>query len=296
MSQSSSLKRKQATISSFFAKSTPPGPSNGTGAKKSQPTSRPKTKKTTTLEPPPSSPPVIDTDTRDGDGDYEEEEEEEEEEDEEDEEEIVQPSRKRVRSNGMLGGMPSSELGDPTLNLNATLPGERTPTSSARTERFRFQSSPVKGAANDSVTEEKGDGVEMSDGERRMKEALHQKFVRRLGGPDCLPSLDVSRPNDGDAAESGAESDEEEAPAPPPAKGRGGRKTASKLTPMERQVIDIKKRHMDTILVVEVGYKFRFFGEDARVAARELSIVCIPGKLRFDERGCLLSLGLLSDK
>lgn len=56
------------------------------------------------------------------------------------------------------------------------------------------------------------------------------------------------------------------------------------MTPLEKQVIDIKKKHMDTVLVVEVGYKFRFFGEDARIAAKELSIFCIPGKLRFDER------------
>jgi len=41
---------------------------------------------------------------------------------------------------------------------------------------------------------------------------------------------------------------------------------------------------MDTLLIVEVGYKFKFFGEDARTAAKELSIVCIPGKFRYDER------------
>jgi len=41
---------------------------------------------------------------------------------------------------------------------------------------------------------------------------------------------------------------------------------------------------MDAILIVEVGYKFKFFGEDARIAAKELGIVCIPGKFRFDER------------
>lgn len=267
MSQSSSLKRKQPTISSFFAKSTPPGSANGAGARKpSQPT-RPAIEKTSE---PPSSPPVDTTDTHDGDEDYEDA-------GDEDEDDIVQPSRKRVRSDAI--GMPSSELGDPSLN--ATVPIDRTPTSSARTERFRFQSSPVKGQAGN-AGENGADNTEISEGERRRKEALHQKFVRRLGGPDCLPSLDFV-PNDGASAE-GAESDEEEAPAPPPTKGRGARKTASKLTPMERQVIDIKKGHIDTILVVEVGYKFRFFGEDARIAARELSIVCIPGKLRFDER------------
>ncbi|RMZ82962.1 hypothetical protein DV737_g1773, partial [Chaetothyriales sp. CBS 132003] len=50
-----------------------------------------------------------------------------------------------------------------------------------------------------------------------------------------------------------------------------------------KQIIDIKSKHMDTLLVIEVGYKFRFFGEDARVAAKELNIMCIPGKYRYDE-------------
>jgi DNA mismatch repair protein MSH3 len=53
---------------------------------------------------------------------------------------------------------------------------------------------------------------------------------------------------------------------------------------MELQVLDIKRKHMDTLLIIEVGYKFRFFGEDARIAAKELGIVCIPGRFRYDER------------
>jgi DNA mismatch repair protein MSH3 len=53
---------------------------------------------------------------------------------------------------------------------------------------------------------------------------------------------------------------------------------------MELQILDIKRKHMDTLLIVEVGYKFKFYGEDARTAAKELSIVCIPGKYRYDER------------
>jgi hypothetical protein len=53
---------------------------------------------------------------------------------------------------------------------------------------------------------------------------------------------------------------------------------------MELQMLEIKRKHMDAILIVEVGYKFKFFGEDARIAAKELGIVCIPGKFRFDER------------
>ncbi|CAI4216143.1 unnamed protein product [Parascedosporium putredinis] len=88
------------------------------------------------------------------------------------------------------------------------------------------------------------------------------------------------------ADEDGGEEDgeEDEAPPPPP-KGKktakGGK--ANKLTPMETQFLDIKRKHMDTVLIMEVGYKFRFLGEDARIASKELSIVCIPGKLRYDE-------------
>ncbi|KAF6232361.1 hypothetical protein HO173_009466 [Letharia columbiana] len=66
-------------------------------------------------------------------------------------------------------------------------------------------------------------------------------------------------------------------------KGVTAKKGASKLTPMEKQFLDIKRKHLDTLMIMEVGYKFKFWGEDARVAAKELSIVCIPGKFRFDE-------------
>ncbi|KAG5458576.1 MAG: hypothetical protein BJ554DRAFT_1173 [Olpidium bornovanus] len=50
-------------------------------------------------------------------------------------------------------------------------------------------------------------------------------------------------------------------------------------TPLENQVIEIKKKNRDVLLVwtfiVEVGYKFRFFGEDAQIASRSLNIMCI---------------------
>ncbi|KAJ2666992.1 Mismatch repair protein msh3 [Coemansia sp. RSA 1199] len=47
-----------------------------------------------------------------------------------------------------------------------------------------------------------------------------------------------------------------------------------KYTPLETQVLDAKKLHPDMLLAVEVGYKFRFFGEDARIASRVLGIMC----------------------
>lgn len=46
-----------------------------------------------------------------------------------------------------------------------------------------------------------------------------------------------------------------------------------KLTPLEQQVADIKNKQPDVLLFVECGYKYRFFGNDAEIAAKELNII-----------------------
>ena len=43
-------------------------------------------------------------------------------------------------------------------------------------------------------------------------------------------------------------------------------------TPLERQVVDIKRQHADLFLFVECGYKYRFFGNDAEVFS--VTILC----------------------
>ncbi|KAJ1906678.1 Mismatch repair protein msh3 [Coemansia sp. IMI 209127] len=52
------------------------------------------------------------------------------------------------------------------------------------------------------------------------------------------------------------------------------RNKGTKYTPLEIQVIEAKEQHPDMLLAVEVGYKYRFFGEDARIASRVLGIMC----------------------
>lgn len=198
---------------------------------------------------------------------------------------IVVPTAKRTKRNEVRS---EDETEPPAqIALPRTEKTEKTPTlnSSQRTELFRFASSPVA-----APEKEETQGSDEEERERRkQREKLHKQFVQKLGGPDCLIGIGRHAVNETSlAADEAGEGDEEEEPAPaPPAKGKAtAKKGASKLTPMERQVIQIKQKHMDAILVVEVGYKFRFFGEDARVAAKELNIVCIPGKFRFDERKC----------
>ncbi|XP_037228598.1 DNA mismatch repair protein Msh3 isoform X3 [Falco rusticolus] len=52
------------------------------------------------------------------------------------------------------------------------------------------------------------------------------------------------------------------------------KRTKSIYTPLELQFIEMKKRYKDAVLCVECGYKYRFFGEDAEIAAKELNIYC----------------------
>ncbi|KAI8904154.1 DNA mismatch repair protein Msh3 [Powellomyces hirtus] len=50
-------------------------------------------------------------------------------------------------------------------------------------------------------------------------------------------------------------------------------KRKPQYTPLEQQFLEIKAQNPDCLLLIEVGYKFRFFGEDAKNAAKELNIV-----------------------
>lgn len=161
-------------------------------------------------------------------------------------------------------------------------------TVGARTERYRYDGSSTQntqdGDAKAGSTQNEDEDVE----ERRQHQELHRKFVKKLGHPDALAwrrNIQETAPA-GEDEDADADGAEEEATAPAKTKKKGSK--TGKLTPMELQFLEIKRKHMDTVLIVEVGYKFRFFGEDARIAAKELSIVCIPGKMRYDERKSFL--------
>ncbi|XP_077792385.1 DNA mismatch repair protein Msh3 isoform X2 [Podarcis muralis] len=52
------------------------------------------------------------------------------------------------------------------------------------------------------------------------------------------------------------------------------KRSKSVYTPLELQFLEIKNQYKDAILCVECGYKYRFFGEDAEIAAKKLNIFC----------------------
>lgn len=183
---------------------------------------------------------------------------------------------KRAKSDRITPAVDTSRRPVTTASRETTGIEEDSPPVAGRAERYLYDASSSQPVEDDSNPETK-----------RRHEELHRKFVKKLGHPDSLAWRGRQNENsatvdDEDAENDDAEQDEE--PPTAPAKGKKKAGKSGKLTPMEVQFLDIKRKHMDTVLIVEVGYKFRFFGEDARIAAKELSIVCIPGKMRYDER------------
>ncbi|PSC73725.1 DNA mismatch repair MSH3 [Micractinium conductrix] len=53
----------------------------------------------------------------------------------------------------------------------------------------------------------------------------------------------------------------------------------SKLTPLELQVVELKRAHPGVLLCVEVGYKFKFYGADAEAASRVLGIYAFQDRV-----------------
>lgn len=283
--KSSQPGKKQASISSFFApKSSQPSSTSSPSTPK---TPAPKKTPTPQLQKPPTpTPPAHDAIEED-----------------EDEEEVPKRPTRPVRSRSkrvLEESTPSEDDQDeynpkPKKARKADTPASRTPASTPiseaapstqsvprppkvtqRTERFLYgsQASPAD------LTPEK----------LAQKERNHTRFIEKLGrgqflkgyNPDDQDDIEVAGGEDDDEMEV-----EEEEPAPKKKGGKAAAKGApkkKKLTPMEQQVVDLKQKYPDTVLVVEVGYKYRFFGEDARIAANVLSIFCIPGKMHFDSR------------
>ncbi|CAN8099640.1 unnamed protein product [Discula destructiva] len=186
------------------------------------------------------------------------------------------PSPKRSKATDERGPEKSTFFPKPPPTLAVDVPATST---ASRTECYVYDAE----RPSESVREEVEDDEQVAI--RSQKEALHRKFVKKLGHPDSMAA--IKRRNfqaEGEPAQDDADDDEaeeEEAARTKTAKKKGAK--SGKLTPMEMQFLDIKRKNLDTVLIVEVGYKFRFFGEDARIAAKELSIVCIPGKFRYDE-------------
>ncbi len=193
-------------------------------------------------------------------------------------------SSKRVRGDGG-GGLLVPEKHFPPAGVEEAVSAiSKKSKVSQRTERYIYDGSSQTAAGLATVQDEDLDDEVVQS----QKAELHRKFVKKLGHPDSIAQIkrrnwQITEETEQLDEEDG-EGDEAEEETPLPAKARRKGAKTGKLTPMELQMLEIKRKHMDAVLIVEVGYKFKFFGDDARIAAKELGIVCIPGKFRFDER------------
>ena len=191
------------------------------------------------------------------------------------------PNRKRFHNSSAPSPDSPFKLCNTSEKLHPIIANEvRKPKVSERTSKYLFSSSPAR---EKPLTED-------DEETKNQKGRLHQRFVKKLGKPDSITEIKRRKKfvteDTGEEGE-GYSVDEESGDGGPKARSTKGKtptakRGGAKQTPLQKQVIDIKTKYPDTLLVVEVGYKYRFFGEDARTAAKELSIVCIPGKYRFD--------------
>lgn len=206
--------------------------------------------------------------------------------------ELTAPEPKRVRSlSDHENATPSTSPTGLVTKIETLHAPDRTPLQTIQTEKTSSAGKAGERTSKYTFSQEIiNDITDETDDIKSQKQRLHEKFVKKLGRPDSL--LDLRRRNHLSAQEDDAEAggdedmddeDQEAIQSTKSKKTNGSRKAVSKLTPMEKQVLEIKRKNMDTLLVIEVGYKYRFFGEDARTAAKELQIMCIPGKFRYDE-------------
>ncbi|OLL23734.1 DNA mismatch repair protein msh3, partial [Neolecta irregularis DAH-3] len=126
--------------------------------------------------------------------------------------------------------------------------------------------------------------------EIKEKKQRHQKFVKRFLGKDLVSEIsqrdddDSERPSDGENDESEEESSkltelQKKFAAPGKARISNSKAVESKiistLTPLERQYLKFREENPGVLLIIEVGYKFKFYGDDAKIASQILNIACL---------------------
>ncbi|KAK7014986.1 DNA mismatch repair protein MSH3 [Favolaschia claudopus] len=151
--------------------------------------------------------------------------------------------------------------------------------SRERTDKWRFQPS---------ASQQDGFRDTIDDG--RSREALRKKicsglFVRN----GTMDHISIERDRDTEASNSGNDSDPAFEKLSEMFSAKGKKKATKKpveeigpsgetYTPLENQVRQLKKENPGAVLMIEVGYKYKFFGDDAKVAAKELGMVCFQDR------------------
>lgn len=138
---------------------------------------------------------------------------------------------------------------------------------------FGGQAIPAEGESSPAVFS--ADSFDLNEDENRR--SSFQAGLKAALPDDHRPSVAGQEEGGGGGVESGHHDGPSTAtaqasnPGPSSSRGKGKGKGAAakvKLTPMEQQVVDLKEKHPGVLLLVECGYRYRFFGDDALAAAK----------------------------
>lgn len=190
------------------------------------------------------------------------------------------PSKRSPDSSG--SGSPSRKVHEATT-LDGTLEVQEQQRGSARiggagsSSVFSGRASPTGGASSTAAFSASSFDVQENTKRRDafqagLKAALPDDEISSVTKAGQGGSGDGgSRSGDakeGGAGAGGANSERSGTTSSSRGKGKGAASGRVKLTPMEQQVVDLKAKHPGVLLLVECGYRYRFFGEDALVAAK----------------------------
>ncbi|GAB0492293.1 hypothetical protein MMPV_003555 [Pyropia vietnamensis] len=171
----------------------------------------------------------------------------------EEEDEVIKPSRKRLRKAPAEAVVEKLDSGSSDVDVS---------------DDERYAGNPSATVAGASTLAQYRLGA--PDGDAIVRDVeLSKRFARKLGRLE-KDGFFAPRVQNADNAAAVAAAGSSASHV----SGGTGKQAAArvKYTPLEEQVVAIKRKNPDTVLLVEVGYKFRFFGEDAETAARVLRI------------------------
>ncbi|XP_063604742.1 DNA mismatch repair protein Msh3-like [Penaeus indicus] len=181
------------------------------------------------------------------------------------------PTLKRTKSSDSENGSPVSEHKSKKLRVEDSHPGSSSQESSENGTSEKKSLTPwTKNRLQSFKAESSSDNEDkMEVEEKAIEPSKPVKTVSQNGVKKKLDSF-KSQSSNSDSSPSSSQTTEKNPSSKP---GLMKALPGMKLTPLEQQVVAIKNKNLDTVLFVECGYKYRFFGHDAEIAAKELNIV-----------------------
>ncbi|THH32975.1 hypothetical protein EUX98_g1202 [Antrodiella citrinella] len=216
-----------------------------------------------------------------------------------DDAEETQPKRRKISSNAEDAS--SSRISQDQVHAGpSSSTGSSNKHSFGAADKYRFEpASPAKEKGRSHIP-----GSVQSQRKERIRKILDDRNLFHDGSDDTVPA-DAEQDHEDDAQEPDEDKNDDNGiqtqssfedtlaffanakakpkatqrvKAPPAKKAQEIGPSGLPFTPLELQIRELKRQHSGTILMFEVGYKLRFFGDDATIAAKDLGIVAFQNR------------------